>query len=173
MSGVPWLQSRRAVNERRGAKSPGCEHITDTALHLLGCCSVKPLGFVDLDRGLSAVCANTNTTECAKSVEGYECNREQSRLCDLSDSDYTQPRYDPTDPRFAWEQTFTLLRQKFEWAWEDVPLAERVTLPANGRYPDASFDGFLVRGAAKASCKPIPIQGVSDHFPVVLTVAIE
>ena len=47
----------------------------------------------------------------------------------------------------------------------------RVTNPAKGRYPDACFDGFLVRGAAKLlTCKPIPIQGVSDHFPVVLTV---
>jgi hypothetical protein len=45
------------------------------------------------------------------------------------------------------EQTFAVLREKFEWAWENVPLAERVTLPANGRYPDTSFDEFFVRGA--------------------------
>lgn len=46
---------------------------------------------------------------------------------------------DPTDARFASEQTFSLLRQDFECAWENIPLAERVTLPAKGRYPDASF----------------------------------
>ena len=80
---------------------------------------------------------------------------------------------DPTDARFASEETFALLREKFVWSWEKVPLSERVTNPAKGRYPDACFDGFLVRGAAKLSCKPIPIQGVSDHFPVVLTVAID
>jgi endonuclease/exonuclease/phosphatase family metal-dependent hydrolase len=80
---------------------------------------------------------------------------------------------DPTDARFASEETFSLLREKFAWAWDFVPLSERVTNPANGRYPDACFDGFLVRGAAKPSCKPIPIHGVSDHFPVVLTVVIE
>jgi endonuclease/exonuclease/phosphatase family metal-dependent hydrolase len=79
---------------------------------------------------------------------------------------------DPTDPRFAEEKTFGMLRQKFEWAWENVPLSERVTLPAKGRYPDASFDGFLVRGAQVLSCKAIPIQEVSDHFPAILTIAI-
>ena len=65
-----------------------------------------------------------------------------------------------------------MLRQKFEWAWENVPLSECVTLPANGRYPDASFDGFFVRGAQVLSCKAIPIQEVSDHFPASLTIAI-
>ena len=74
---------------------------------------------------------------------------------------------------FATEETFALLREKFVWCWENVPLSDRVTNPAKGRYPDACFDGFLVRGAARLSCKPIPTQGVSDHFPVVLTVAID
>ena len=77
---------------------------------------------------------------------------------------------DPTDPRFASEQTFALLRENFEWAWENVPPEERITLPAKGRYPDASFDGFLIRGAQVLSCKALPIQGVSDHFPLVLIV---
>jgi hypothetical protein len=31
-------------------------------------------------------------------------------------------------------------------------------LPSKGRYPDACFDGLLVRGAMKFSCKPIPIR---------------
>ena len=57
-------------------------------------------------------------------------------------------------------------------SWENVPLSERVTLPANGRYPDASFDGFLVRGARVLSCKAIPIKEVSDHFSAILTIAI-
>jgi endonuclease/exonuclease/phosphatase family metal-dependent hydrolase len=80
---------------------------------------------------------------------------------------------DPTNARFASEETFSLLREKFVWCWEKVPLSERVTNPAKGRYPDACFDGFLVRGAARVSCKLILIQGVSDHFPLVLTVAID
>jgi endonuclease/exonuclease/phosphatase family metal-dependent hydrolase len=80
---------------------------------------------------------------------------------------------DPTDARFASERTFAMFRKNFAWSWENIPLSDRVTNPATGRYPDACFDGFLVRGTAKLSCKLIPIQGVSDHFPVVLTIAIE
>ena len=70
------------------------------------------------------------------------------------------------------EQTFAVVREKFEWAWENVPLAERVTLPANGRYPDTSFDEFFVRGIKDFSCRPIPLRSVRDHFPVVVTIRI-
>jgi hypothetical protein len=52
------------------------------------------------------------------------------------------------------------------------PYPSGVTLPAKCGYPDASFDGFLVRGAQVLSCKAIPIQEVSDHFPAILTIAI-
>ena len=45
---------------------------------------------------------------------------------------------DPTEARFASEGTFALLREKFIWAWENIPLSKRVTNPANGRYPDAA-----------------------------------
>jgi endonuclease/exonuclease/phosphatase family metal-dependent hydrolase len=80
---------------------------------------------------------------------------------------------DPTDPRFASEQTFALLRKTgFLWAWENIPLSERVTIPAKGRYPDASFDGFLVRGARVLSCEPIAVRDVSDHCPAVLSFEI-
>jgi hypothetical protein len=80
---------------------------------------------------------------------------------------------DPTDARFASEGTFALLQDRFVWAWEGVPLRARVTNPANGRYPDACFDGFLVRGARILSCRPMPIQGVSDHYPAILTVDLD
>lgn len=79
----------------------------------------------------------------------------------------------PSDPQFALEQTFSLLRHNFEWTWEGVPLPERVSLPAEGRYPDASFDGFLIRGARAVACRVVPIRGVSDHFPAILTIAPE
>jgi hypothetical protein len=49
-----------------------------------------------------------------------------------------------------------------------IPLSERVTIPAKGRYPDASFDGFLVRGTRVLSCEPIAVRHVSDHCPAVL-----
>ena len=49
-----------------------------------------------------------------------------------------------------------------------IPRSERVTIPAKGRYPDASFDGFLVRGARVLSCEPIAVRDISDHCPAVL-----
>jgi hypothetical protein len=61
----------------------------------------------------------------------------------------------------------------FEWAWKNVSLAERVTLPANGRYPDASFDGFLIRGTRALSYKAFPIQAISDHFPAIPATATQ
>jgi hypothetical protein len=84
---------------------------------------------------------------------------------------------DPTDPRFASEATFALLREKFAWAWDNIqdniPLSERVTLPAKGPYSDASFDGFLIRGGQALSCKTVAVPGVSDHFPAILTISIQ
>ena len=50
--------------------------------------------------------------------------------------------------------TFALLREKFVWNWENVPLSQRVTNPAKGRYPDACFDGSTAAaGFADASRK--------------------
>ena len=72
---------------------------------------------------------------------------------------------DPTDARFASEETFAMLREKFVWAWENVPLSERVTNPAKGRYPDACFDGFLVRGATKSLLQANPHPRSQRPFP--------
>jgi hypothetical protein len=44
-------------------------------------------------------------------------------------------------PRFASERTFAILKEKFVWPWENLPLSERVTNPAKGRYPV----GHLIR----------------------------
>jgi len=74
---------------------------------------------------------------------------------------------------FASKSCALMLSEKFAWAWDNVTLSERVTLPAKGRYPDASFDGFFIRGTQNFSCKPIRITEVSDHFPAVLIIAIE
>jgi endonuclease/exonuclease/phosphatase family metal-dependent hydrolase len=79
---------------------------------------------------------------------------------------------DPTDARFAWGGTFALLRDKFVWSWENVPLSDRVTNPAKG-HRDACFDGFLVRGARNLVCRSMPMQKISDHFPVLLEVDID
>ena len=54
---------------------------------------------------------------------------------------------DPDGRPFRSGTNLAILREKFVWSWENVPLSERVTNPATGRYSDACFDGFLVRGA--------------------------
>jgi endonuclease/exonuclease/phosphatase family metal-dependent hydrolase len=77
---------------------------------------------------------------------------------------------DPSDPRFSRERTFQIFQEAgFKWPWEGVPLKDRITLPAKGSYPDACFDGFLFRGDLKVQrCQPLPVTGVSDHYPIAL-----
>jgi endonuclease/exonuclease/phosphatase family metal-dependent hydrolase len=77
---------------------------------------------------------------------------------------------DPTGGQFAEEKTFNILESAgFIWPWRNTPLAERITLPSSGRFPDACFDGFVVKGDMRVvSCEVLPIDGVSDHKPVKL-----
>jgi len=54
----------------------------------------------------------------------------------------------PDDPRYAGEKTVpALLAQDFRWSWEGIPFPSRITVPANERYPAASFDQIFYRGA--------------------------
>jgi endonuclease/exonuclease/phosphatase family metal-dependent hydrolase len=54
----------------------------------------------------------------------------------------------PDDPRYAGEKTVpALLAQDFRWGWQGIPFASRITVPANERYPAASFDQIFYRGA--------------------------
>ena len=39
---------------------------------------------------------------------------------------------DPTDARFAFEGTFAVLREKFAWSWENVPLSGPRDQPGEG-----------------------------------------
>ncbi len=51
---------------------------------------------------------------------------------------------DPGDPRFAIEETTTLLNQVgFHWALGELSSSQRVTWPSNGIFPDASLDHFF------------------------------
>lgn len=53
------------------------------------------------------------------------------------------------DPRFAAEMTLrALLRNGFSWAWQNVPVASRITLPPDRDFPPACFDHIFYRGAA-------------------------
>jgi endonuclease/exonuclease/phosphatase family metal-dependent hydrolase len=54
----------------------------------------------------------------------------------------------PDDPRFVREKTVpALLAQDFRWAWQGIPFPSRITVPADERYPAASFDQIFYRGA--------------------------
>ncbi len=80
---------------------------------------------------------------------------------------------DPTDPQFAEDKTFDVFKQAgFEWAWANVPRESRVTHPSKGRYPDATFDGFLTNGVNVISSEVRGGFSVSDHNPVVLILSV-
>ena len=81
---------------------------------------------------------------------------------------------DPTDAQFVHEKTFDIFREAgFSWAWENTPKEERITHPGNGRYPPATFDGFLLKGAKQISCEVLPVTlPVSDHNPVLLKILV-
>ena len=54
----------------------------------------------------------------------------------------------PDELRFASEKTLATLRaQNFRWCWEGMPFNSRITVPADLRYPAASFDQIFYRGA--------------------------
>jgi len=79
----------------------------------------------------------------------------------------------PDDPRYAGEKTVpALLAQDFRWGWQGIPFASRITVPANERYPAASFDQIFYRGATltKAWLNNTSAQS-SDHRAVSVTFA--
>jgi endonuclease/exonuclease/phosphatase family metal-dependent hydrolase len=54
----------------------------------------------------------------------------------------------PDEPRFATEKTIANLRADgFQWSWQGIPFNSRITVPADLRYPAASFDHIFFRGA--------------------------
>lgn len=74
----------------------------------------------------------------------------------------------PDEPRFASEKTIpNLLADGFLWSWQGTPFASRITVPADMRFPAASFDHIFFRGAtlAKAWVANTSLQS-SDHRAV-------
>ena len=71
----------------------------------------------------------------------------------------------PDDPRFAREKSLGLLTQKgFRWSWDGMPLAQRVTLPPDKRFPAACFDHIFYRGATLRKAEVVPTaDAASDH----------
>jgi hypothetical protein len=69
----------------------------------------------------------------------------------------------------AHERTVEILKDAgFTWGWEGVAMADRVTWPSDGRYPDACFDMFMFRGVEGRCSVLRKYEGLSDHLPVVL-----
>jgi endonuclease/exonuclease/phosphatase family metal-dependent hydrolase len=80
----------------------------------------------------------------------------------------------PDDPRFAREKTVpALLAQDFRWAWEGVPFRSRITVPADERYPAASFDQIFYRGATLLKTWLVGTsKQSSDHRAVSVTLGL-
>lgn len=54
----------------------------------------------------------------------------------------------PDEPRFSSEKTIPMLRADgFRWSWESLPFNSRISVPADLRYPAASFDHIFYRDA--------------------------
>ncbi len=52
----------------------------------------------------------------------------------------------PDDKRFATEKTIPrILSGGFHWSWKDIPFPQRITVPADQRYPAACFDHIFYR----------------------------
>ncbi len=52
----------------------------------------------------------------------------------------------PDDKRFATETTIPqILSGGFHWSWKGIPFPQRITVPADKRYPAACFDHILFR----------------------------
>jgi endonuclease/exonuclease/phosphatase family metal-dependent hydrolase len=73
---------------------------------------------------------------------------------------------------FAGELTIPLLEQAgLSNTYGALPLRSRITRPASGRKPDATFDYILARGAV-ASTPRINMTRASDHLPVTVDVVL-
>jgi endonuclease/exonuclease/phosphatase (EEP) superfamily protein YafD len=74
----------------------------------------------------------------------------------------------PDDSRYQAEKTTkTLVSLGLKWCWENIPLANRVTLPPDKRFPAACFDHVYYRGATLRKAEVIPTaEASSDHRAV-------
>jgi endonuclease/exonuclease/phosphatase family metal-dependent hydrolase len=72
------------------------------------------------------------------------------------------------DSRFATEPTLRAFQAAgFHWTHQGVPLADRITIPGGGGFPDNCFDHLFTLGLGRPSARALPYPGVSDHYPVV------
>jgi endonuclease/exonuclease/phosphatase family metal-dependent hydrolase len=69
------------------------------------------------------------------------------------------------------ERTFGYLyKSGFQWGFEGIEHAQRITCPAKGRYPAACFDHIWTKGLGDPKAKVLKATG-SDHLPVAVEFA--
>jgi endonuclease/exonuclease/phosphatase family metal-dependent hydrolase len=74
---------------------------------------------------------------------------------------------------FASEKTLSFLTNEgFRNSFEGLPLSQRVTHPANHRYPDATFDYLFWKNFNIGQAFATPTE-VSDHWPVTCDFRIQ
>jgi len=80
----------------------------------------------------------------------------------------------PDDSRFAGETTTRLLRDNgFSWCWENIPFAQRISLPADKLFPAACFDHIFLRNAKLNSARVIETsRRSSDHNAIFAEVRL-
>jgi hypothetical protein len=61
----------------------------------------------------------------------------------------------------------------FFWTFEGIPLQHRITIPGKGKYPDACFDHIYARDLGRPAAQVMTNTPGSDHFPVVVDLAIK
>ena len=72
------------------------------------------------------------------------------------------------DPLFSSECTLTTLTSNgFTSCFTDVPREKRITCPAKGAYPSATFDYLFMNGALLQRLPWIISSEFSDHYPVI------
>lgn len=75
--------------------------------------------------------------------------------------------------RFSGDSSLDVLKSAgLRWAWHGVPKAQRITIPAEGRYPADCFDHILYGGMTLKSIRVIDAAGVSDHNMVIASFSI-
>ncbi len=71
----------------------------------------------------------------------------------------------PDDSRFKADKTTAALTGSgFLWCWQNMPLASRITMPPDARYPAATFDHIFYRGAILKKAEVVETSPASsDH----------
>jgi endonuclease/exonuclease/phosphatase family metal-dependent hydrolase len=74
---------------------------------------------------------------------------------------------------FASEKTLPIFRENgFGSGFEDLPLAQRVTIPSKGQFPDATFDYIFVKPPKVAALPIITTNKLSDHYPILRKICL-